>query len=125
KRTAQPRDVDVDGSEGDVFILRPDEVQQLLPREYPARMFDQMPEQPEFGGADIERRAPSADVGRRNIHFEIRKPQRMPGKRRPDAPQDSSYACDQLARRERLRDIVVGAGFKTADPVGLVAPSAE
>ena len=42
-----------------------------------------------------------------------------------DAPKDGAEAREQLARRERLGDVVVGAELETDDAVGLVALRGE
>src|SRR5207237_7965876 len=56
-RLAEPADVDIDGAELDVAVAAPDGIEQPHPAEHPARMFEEMAQQPELGRTERDRLA--------------------------------------------------------------------
>ncbi len=58
---------------------------------------------------------------RHQVHDDVGIAQRLVGQRRPDAAQHGADAGHELGRRERLGDIVVGAGIEAAHAIALLA----
>ena len=62
---------------------------------------------------------------RRDVHFHVVIAQLFRCKRRTDPAKDGANAGDELARAERLGDIVVCARLQAANPVALLAARGE
>ena len=121
ERLAQPPDMHVDGAHLDLRILAPDPVEQLLAREHPARMLQEMPQQAEFGRAEMDRLAGARHAVGGEVHRDIGVAQHVVGRVRLGAPDHRAQPRHQFARAERLDDIVVGAAVEAADAVALLA----
>ena len=80
-----------------------------------------MLEQAELGRAERDRRAAAAHAVRGDVHLDVGISQLLAGQRRPHPAKHGADAGDQLARAERLGDIIVGAGLEAADAVALLA----
>ena len=106
--------MDVDGARLDIDVLAPHRVEQLLAREDAAGMLHEMAQQAELGRAEMDRLAGARHAMRHQVHHDVGVAQRLVGQRRPDAAQHGADARDQLGRRERLGDVVVGAGVEAA-----------
>ena len=113
--------MDVDGARLDIDVLAPHRVQKLLAREDAAGMLHEMAQQAEFGGPEMDRLGGARHAMRHQVHDDVGVGQRLVGQRRPDAAQHGADARHQLGGRERLGDIVVGAGVEPAHPVALLA----
>ena len=100
----------------------PHQIEQLAAREHPAGALQQLAQQAELGRAEVHlaaaARAPDAPRGP-CVRSAKRRTSR--GERRADPAQHRAHARDQLVERERLGDVVVGAGVQPAQPVGLLA----
>ena len=68
---AQAADVHVDGTCVDVRIVLPHGIEQLLARKDAAGMLDQMPEQAEFGRAELHRLAAASHPVRLHVHVDV------------------------------------------------------
>ena len=66
----QPADVDVDGPQLDLLAVRPHRFEQLLAREDPLRILEEMPQQAIFGRAERDRLAVAADPVRDDVHLD-------------------------------------------------------
>src|SRR5690349_18633634 len=93
----------VDGAVGHYAMIRVKVLEQLVAREHAARRRSERAQQPEFDGRQIE----LATVERRAVALVIER--EAAGNRHAAPAQDGFHARDQLARAERLADIVVGA----------------
>src|SRR5688572_2082574 len=120
QRFAQPADVDVDGSFLDVDVAAPNAVEELRTAVDAIRMAHEELEQTVLRGAERDLGAAGADLMARGVElqragaddFAIRGFE--PAQSRPDPRQ-------QLARRERLHDVIVGAAVETRDAIVLLA----
>ncbi len=113
--------MDVDGAQFDVAVMAPDAVEQALARKDMTGMLDEMLEQAKFGRAECDCRAVAAHPVRHGIDLDIGIAQRLAGERGADSAQHRLDAGDQLTRRKRLGDVIVGAGIEAADAVFLFA----
>src|SRR3546814_962368 len=66
---AQAADVNINGAQFNVGVLAPHAVQQPFAGEYPARMFQKVPQQTEFSGAQGHHAAIPEDLVPDCIHF--------------------------------------------------------
>ena len=117
ERLAQPADMHVDGARIDVGVVAPHRIEQLLAAEHPARMFEEMLEQPELGRAEATTCAVAADAVAGDVHFEVGIGELLAGQRRADPAHHRADPRDQLLGAERLGHIIVGAGLEAADAV--------
>ena len=101
--------------------MRPHRFKQLLARENSAGVFEEMAQQAIFGRAEADRLAVAAHAVRGEVHFKPGIIKHFGGQRRAHAAQHRAGADHQLLRAERLGDIIVGAGFKPAQAVVLLA----
>ena len=79
--------MDVDGAQLDVAVAAPDRIEQPRPAEHPARMFEEMAQQPEFGRAERDRRAGALHLVADDVHFEVGEAQQLARQRRPHPAQ--------------------------------------
>jgi len=84
-------------------------------------MLEEMAQQAIFGRPERNRPPGALHVVAGDVHFEVGEAQPLAGQRRPHAPQNRLDPSHQLARGERLGDIIVGAGLEASDPVHLLA----
>ena len=71
ERLAEAADVNVNRSDVDVRVMAPDRVEEPLARENAARVFEEMPEKPEFRGSERDRLPASADAMGGYIHLDV------------------------------------------------------
>src|SRR5664279_1909319 len=127
----QGLDVGVDGAVHAVAVIAPDAIEQRLARKDVARARGECLEQAEFIARELQRaavvahlHAPFVDDDRSGPGSadacDCRRCARLGG-----APQDAAHARDELARRERLGDVVVGAELEADDAIDLVAARGE
>src|SRR3546814_19401695 len=98
----------------DIAVLAPDAVEQLPAREDAARMLHEMAEQAEFGRPHRDDLARPHHLVRDRIEFDVGIAQHLAGERGAQAAEHGLAARDQLARAERLGDIIVRAGLEPA-----------
>ena len=84
-------------------------------------MLDQMIEQLVFGGAQMHFAAGAAHAMGGAVHLDIADADHVLGQAGADAAQHGAQARQKLGHRERLGEIIVGAGVEAADAVGLLA----
>ena len=124
---AQPRHLDVDRAIEHVVVAPAREQRQLLARERLPRMLDEHLHQRELAGRQVDRRVAVDQRARREVERERPEGDRALGRRRPGreplrlAAQDGVDARDELARVERLRQVVVGAHLEPDDAVDVLA----
>src|SRR5216683_5573382 len=121
ERLAQPADMDVDGALVDVDFAAPDPVEQLLAREHAAGSLHQELEQAIFGRPEIDRAAGARDALLLAVDLEVAEGQHVGDPFGPRAAQQRPDARAQLRNRERLDDVVVGAGCQPAHALALLA----
>ncbi len=121
ERLAQAADMDVDGALVDVDLAAPDAVEQLLPREHPSRPLHQEFQQPVFGRAEIDGAAAARHSLLLAIDLEVAEAEHVgePLGKRP--AQQRAHARAQLGHRERLDDVIIGAGGEAAYALALLA----
>src|SRR5262249_14782129 len=121
----QPADMNVDGASFDIDIGAPDRVEQLFAREYAARMLHQLIEQTIFRRPemDVPLGAPYAMAAA--VDGDLAHGDDVLDQTRPHAAHDGAHAGQQLAHREWLDDVVIGAGIEAANAVGLFAARSQ
>ena len=72
-------------------------------------------------GLEVDLALAARDPVGDQVHREVGKPQDLGGEGRAHAAQHGAHARDQLLDRERLGDVVVGAGIEAAEAVRLLA----
>ena len=115
----------VDGALFDVSIAPPDPVEQLPAAEYPLGVGHEKMQQPVFGGAERDLALARADPMTGVIELQALDLHHVGRARRRGSPQHRLDAGQQLARRERLGDVVVGAALEAADLVLLLGSGGE
>ena len=120
---AQPAHVRVDGPLARAVAPAPDVGEQLLARVDDAGARGEQRQQVELGRGQVHRLAADLHPAGRGVELEHADPQRVAGGRGPplDPPQQRAHARHQLARRERLGHVVVGADAEPDEHVGLLA----
>ena len=120
----QPPDVDVDRPVEDLgLVLAVDRVEQLVAGQHPAVGLEQRGQEPELDGGQRRQPAVDPDLVALAVDDEVAVADRAldvrPGRRRAPtgAIEDPLDAQDELGRRERLRQVVVGARGEAGDPV--------
>jgi len=124
---AQPRDLDVDRAVEHVVVAAASEQRQLFARERLPRVLREDLDQRELGGREVNGRIPIGKGARREIqreraerHLAVRfgsarsEPLRVPAQHGMDAR-------NELARVERLRQIVVGPHLEPDDAIHVLA----
>src|SRR5258708_22392494 len=71
ERLAQAPYVHIDGARLDIDLRTPDRVQELLAAEHAAGMLEEVPEQPEFGRAQMDVAAAALHTVRGQVHHHI------------------------------------------------------
>ena len=84
-------------------------------------MLDQEAQQAEFGRPQMHRLALAGHPMGREIHRHVAVGQLVGGERRARAAQHGIEPRGELGRRERLGDVIVGAGVQRADLVAFLA----
>src|SRR6478735_8507356 len=96
ERQAQAADMDVNGPQFDVLAVRPNGLEQLLAREDASRIFQEMAQQPIFGGAELNALAVAANPVGGEVHLDRAIVERLRGECRSHAAQDGTCARNQL-----------------------------
>ena len=137
--------MDVDRAVHDLgLVLAVDGIEQLIARQDSTIGLQQRLEEPELDARQVDRRACAEDVEAIEVHDEVgvgQRPapvraarrtaagpvrRRPPGRRASAGPaQDRLHPQDELGRRERLRQVVVGAVLEARDPVERRAAGAD
>src|SRR5579883_1933416 len=119
EQLAQPADMDVDGALVDIDVAAPDAVEQLLAREHAARMLQEELEQAIFGRPEIDRTARTRHAALLAVELDVAIGEHGGETLGACAPQQAFHASEQCGHRERLDDVVVGAGRKSPHPLAL------
>src|SRR5262245_4470904 len=107
-------------------LVAPDAIHQLVAGEDVAGMGGEEPEQLELLRRELDGVPRPARLATGAVELDRAEGDLLSGRRGPvAAPEDSTHACRELARREGLRDVVVGAEFEPYDPVSLLAAGCE
>jgi hypothetical protein len=125
---AELADVDVDGAGVGGERVAPDPFQDLVAGEDQAPVADQVAEQLELTGGELHRAALEDDLVAGRVDGEAAQVERGLGTGfgfGVGAAQDRLDPGDQLAGRERLGHVVVGAELEAEDPVGLLLPGRD
>ena len=109
--------MDVDDIGLGVEMVVPYMFEQHRPGDHPSGAAHQAFEKLELAPLQVDLAAGAGDPARQQIHFEIAHPQHGLLRRRRAAPEQRVDPRAQLGERERLHQIVVGAGPEPGDPV--------
>src|SRR5579871_4882895 len=119
KLLPEPRNMDIDGSRGNVALIFPDVLEQVFARHDGAAAVDQIAKQLEFLGRQRYRLAilpylAALEIGDDTVEFEVRDscPTLF-----HDPPQQRFHASQQLRGIERFGQIVVGAQLQPDYPI--------
>src|SRR5581483_8162957 len=118
-------DVDVDRARAAGVRHAPYEVEQPLPREHDAGMLEEAREQVELLRRQLDRVAVDGDVARVATEDDRPHGEQLVRIARLGPTKDCLDPRRELARRERLRDVVVGPEFEARDAVGLLVARGE
>src|SRR5689334_46761 len=113
QRLPQPANVHVDRALLDEYVIAPDLVEELRAAVDPVRMGHEEMEQTEFGGAQLDPRAPRRDAVRRRVEAQGADLDDLVAEEGRTAPYDRLDAREQLSGGERLGDVVVRAGLQS------------
>src|SRR5919201_278276 len=111
-------DVDVDGARVAGEGVAPDALQQLVAREDEAAMVEQLPEQVELLRRELDLLLPDLHLAPACVDDEVAVLELRAlagGALRRRTPKDRAHPRDELARVERLRQVVVGADLEADD----------
>ncbi len=111
----------VHGARGAVVARPPHRVEDLLPAEHAPTGAGQRRQDLELGAGELHPLAAAAHLHPVEIERHLAEPDRAAGGGGAP-PQQRAHAGQQLAHRERLGDVVVGAEVEPQDPVHLGAP---
>ena len=125
ERLAQPADMDVDGALVDIDFTAPHAVEKLFAREHATGPLHQKFEQAIFGRAQIDRAAGARHALLLAVDLEVAERQHVGEPLGQRAPQQRAYARAQFGNRERLDDVVVGAGRQPAHALALLAAGGQ
>jgi hypothetical protein len=103
----------------------PDKVEQLRPREHPARLLEQIFEQPKIGRPEADFAIPTADAPGKPVQIEVSDVQPFGDPFRPTASEQRVHAGHQFNHRERLDDVVIRSDCETAHPLRFFAPRGD
>ena len=118
EREAQPPHVDVDGALPDRDMGAPRRVEQLRARIDPPGMGHQEVQQPELGRPEIDAALSCADPVSRRVEAQPGELDGVVGALRRPPAQHRLDPREQLARRERLGQVVVRADLQPGELVG-------
>src|SRR5438552_7458678 len=121
EQLAQAADVNIDGALVDIDVAAPDAVEQLLAREHPPRMLQEELQQAIFGRAEIDRPARARHAALVAVELDVAKGEHGGEPLGACAPQQALHPRQQFRHRERLDNIIVGAGRKPPYPLALLA----
>src|SRR5690606_19842064 len=108
---AQPADAGLDDRLAAGEVVLPDVVEDLPLGQHPAGVEQQVPQQRELGGGEVDRDAAAPDLPGVLVELQVgeRQPRPLP-RAGAGAAQDGADARVQLLQAERLGDVVVAAG---------------
>ena len=87
----------------------PDKVEQLRPREHPARLLEQIFEQPKIGRPEAYVAIAAPNASGEPIQIEVSGVESLGDPFRPAAPEQRAHSGHQFDHRERLDDVVIRA----------------
>ena len=111
----------IDGALVDIDVAAPNAVEQLLTAEHPARMFQKKLQEPVFRRAEIDRTPRTGDAALLAIELDVAIAEHGGEPLGAGAPQQTFHPRQQFRHRERLDDVIVGAGCKAPDPLAFLA----
>ena len=120
---AELADVDVDGARVAGEGVAPDALEQLVAREHEAAVVEQLPEQVELLRRELDLLLADAHLAAAGVDRQVAVAELLAldlaalGRR---AAEDRLHAGDELARVERLRQVVVGADLEPDDLVDVL-----
>jgi hypothetical protein len=119
---AHPPDVHSHRPGVEAFVVAPDPAHDLIPGEHATGVARDEPQEVELLGRKPDLDAALADLPRAGVHRQIADLEPLDRRRgRARTPEHGLDPSDQLPRRERLGDVVVGAELETHDAVGFLA----
>src|SRR5947209_2673341 len=114
KRAAQAADMHIHRPLVDVNIAAPYAIEKLRAREYVPRPLHQKFKQPELGRAKLALARATQNAPLVAVELNVATVKCICHPLRPSAPQQGADAREKLGNRERLHDIIVGAGGEAA-----------
>ena len=120
--------VDVDGPRIAGEGVPPHALEQLVAGEHEPAMVEELPQQVELLRRELDLLVAHVHLTPARIDRELPVAQLVTfvaAALRDDAPQDALHACDELARVERLRQVVVGADLQPDDLVHVLVACGE
>jgi hypothetical protein len=115
---SQVADVSLDHARVAVEVVAPDVIEDLCLAHDPAGVDQQVAQQVELGGREIDDPITAAHLVRLLVDREIVVAQGVGGAIAARAPKHCAYARHQLLEAERLADVIVGAKRESVHPVG-------
>src|SRR5688572_208201 len=125
---AQARDMHVHGARLDEAVATPDEVEQLLPAEDPSRHADQRREQRELLRGEVDGLALHPDLEAVAVDLEVARLEPALALRGLELAAPADHRADaghELAGRERLRHVVVGAHLEAQHLVAFLGAARD
>src|SRR6266545_1576134 len=116
-----------DGAAVERGLVAPDPAHQLVTREDTTGMASEEPEQLELARRELEHASTFAHFARRGVDFDVTETNAFVWSVvcRGAATQDRAHTRDELSRRERFRDVVVGAELEPDDAVRFLTPCGQ
>ena len=114
----QVADVDVERVRGEAEVVAPDALEDDRPRQHLARVEQEQLEQRELGARQLDPLLSARDLARARVELEVGEAERVAARAVvAGTTQQRPHARQQLLERERLGQVVVGAGVEPFDPV--------
>ena len=113
---AEVRDVDLDRVRPGLELVAPDALEDEVAGHHLARVEHEQLEQRVLGAGEVE--VAVAAWGHARVHGHVADLERLVAQLAAAAAQQGAHAGDQLVERERLDQVVVGAGVEAGDAVG-------
>ena len=112
---AQVADVDLERVRRGPEVVAPDAVEDHVARQHLARVAQEQLEQEELGPGQLDRPVAAADLARARVERQVGEREQLVAAGR--AAQERAQPREQLLERERLDQVVVGAGVEPGDAV--------
>ena len=122
---AQVADVHVERLRRRLEVVAPDALVDLFAREHDAGVEEQELEQVELGLGELELTVAAPRLAARGIEREVADAQHLVVAGHARAAQQRAQARQQLVERERLHEVVVGAGVEPGDAVAHLVAGGE
>jgi D-alanyl-D-alanine carboxypeptidase/D-alanyl-D-alanine-endopeptidase (penicillin-binding protein 4) len=115
---AQVADVDLERVGRRAEVVAPDAVEDHLARQHLTGVVHEQLEQQELGARQLDPPRAAVDLVGARVELEVREAQDLAVLLPPGAAQQGAQPREQLLERERLGQVVVGAGLEPGDAVG-------